>query len=272
MNQIIERMIYNMHMIEKLYKDLNNDLQILRKSIKRKGTNCSISGNNYEKQIYNTIKYYKLNGQLFNTQNENELGGSTSSNDLLCNFNGIKNIGIEIKKHTTPDWMQCSLILDNGKWKGSEKCKIPKNSKAIFEKIINDHKIFENKKPPFIANKLTYEQWKQIKQNDNTWNDKYFIIPNDTIKKIYQEKGCHYIQISNYGLYHLGNDICNFNVPEFIIEQELRIRIKVHKTKDSQGYCKLSVMSACQPINIKQLIKSNYSLDNKDKLPRNLIY
>ena len=44
--------------------------------------------------------------------------------------------------------------------------------------------------------------------------------PNDTIKKLYSEKDCNYIQISNKGLYHLGNDICEFNVAEFICEQQ----------------------------------------------------
>ena len=37
-------------------------------------------------------------------------------------------------------------------------------------------------------------------------------------------------------------------------------------------FCKLSVTIACQPKNIKNLVKSNYSLDNIDLLPHNLIY
>jgi hypothetical protein len=73
-------------------------------------------------------------------------------------------------------------------------------------------------------------------------------------------------------LYHLGNDICGFNVPEFICEQQLRIRTKIHTKKNTKGFCKLSVTVACQPINIKKLIKSNYNLDNINLLPKNLIY
>ena len=34
----------------------------------------------------------------------------------------------------------------------------------------------------------------------------------------------------------------------------------------------MSVTVACQPKNIKTLIHSNYSLDDKDKLPAPLIY
>jgi hypothetical protein len=34
----------------------------------------------------------------------------------------------------------------------------------------------------------------------------------------------------------------------------------------------MSVIVACQPKNIKNLINSNYSLDNYNKLPPNLVY
>ena len=74
-------------------------------------------------------------------------------------------------------------------------------------------------------------------------------------------------QVSEKGLYHLGNDICNFNVPEFICEQQLRIRTKIHNKKNKKGYCDLSVIVACQPKNIKDLVISNYSLDDETKLP-----
>lgn len=42
--------------------------------------------------------------------------------------------------------------------------------------------------------------------------------------------------------------------------------------KNKKRYCKLSVIIACQPKNINNLINSNYSLDSKFKLPINLIY
>jgi hypothetical protein len=49
--------------------------------------------------------------------------------------------------------------------------------------------------------------------------------------KLYGEKDCSYIQISEKGLYHLGNDVCDFKVPEFICEQRLRVRTKIQETK-----------------------------------------
>jgi hypothetical protein len=173
--------------------------------------------------------------------------------------------------------MQCSIKYDKSKNKWlsikNNKSKIPNKSKKIFDNIINNIILFNNEIPPFIEKNITYKDWINIKNNTNKWNDIYINnIPNDTIKKLYSEKGCKYIQISEYGLYHLGDDICNFNVPEFIIEQKLRIRIKVHSTKNKNGYCNLSVMASCMPKNIRLLNKSKYSLDDKNKLPPNLIF
>ena len=170
--------------------------------------------------------------------------------------------------------MQCSLKYDNNtnKWIGSLKNKIPDNSKKIFENLISSITLFNGNIPPFILNNITHEEWINIKKNTNDYNDYYIDCPDDTIKKLYAEKKCYYIQISNKGLYHLGNDICNFKVPEFICEQQLRIRIKIHKKKNNNGYCYMSVIIACQPKNLKELINSNYSLDNCNKLPSNLLF
>jgi hypothetical protein len=67
-------------------------------------------------------------------------------------------------------------------------------------------------------------------------------------------------------LYHLGNDKCNFDVPLYNIEQRIRIRTKIHRRKNKNGFCTLSVIAACQPKDITKLKPSKYSLDNKDKL------
>ena len=238
-----------------------------------KGANCSISGKKYELEVYNIVKKCKLNNKDFNTQIKKELGGCSSKNDIECVMDYIK-IPIEIKKHKTPDWMQCSLKYDycSEKWKGCLKNKIPEKSKKIFEELISSVVLFNGKIPPFMLNDITYNEWLQIKNKTNDFNDIYLECPNDTIKNLYYEKGCFYIQISNKGLYHLGNDICKFNVPEFICEQQLRVRTKIHTTKNSKGFSKLSVTISCQPKNIKHLSQSNYSLDDTSKLPKNLLF
>jgi len=187
---------------------------------------------------------------------------------------GSINVPIEIKKMKTPDWMQCSLKYDciSKKWIGTLKNRIPEKSKKIFEDLISTITLFNGKIPPFMLRDITHEEWLKIKKEANDFNDVYLDCPNDTIKKLYSEKGCFYIQISDKGLYHLKNDICGFNVPEFICEQQLRVRTKIHTTKNLKGFCKLSVIISCRPKNIKHLPESNYSLDDISKLPDNLLY
>lgn len=252
-----------------------------------KGAGASISGKKYEIQIYNIIKKCKLtksndtnitdisnNNNYFNTQDESELGGCSSKNDIECNMNSQRDISIEIKKLKTPDWMQCSLKYDTNilKWIPSERNKIPNESKKIFEDLISNTILFNGDIPPFITKDITHAEWVKIKKNNNNFKDLYIDCPNDTIKQLYNKKECSYIQISNKGLYHLGNDICNFNVPEFICEQKLRVRTKIHKKINSKGFCKLSVMVSCLPKDINKLTNSNYSLDDISRLPNNLVY
>lgn len=239
-----------------------------------KGGGCSISGKKYELRVYNIVKKCKLNNKPFNTQQEDQLGGCNSKNDIECNMFGEKDIPIEIKKMKTPDWMQCTLLYDNTtkKWIGSSNNKISENSKQIFLNLLSNYNLFNGNIPPFMLRDITHEEWIKIKRETNDFDDIYIDCPNDTIKRLYSEKGCVYIQISEKGLYHLGNDICGFNVPEFICEQQLRVRTKIHARKNSKGFCKLSVMISCQPKNIRTLQNSNYSLDTVEKLPINLLW
>lgn len=242
----------------------------LHKSRFKSGQLATINGKKYELQVYNILKKTYLHNYKFNTQKTNELGGCSSKNDLECNLGNHQNIvGIEIKKCKTPDWMQCSIQKKNKYWSGNKNCKIPVKAQLIFNKILRQKKLFNNKYPHFINQKITYDQLKKIKKKQN-WKDQYFNIPNDTIKNIYKEKGCYYIQVSDYGLFHLGNDICNFKVPEFIIDQKLRIRIKIHQRYNRNGFCTSSIMASCQPKDIKKLPRSKYSLDNIKNLPKNL--
>jgi hypothetical protein len=254
---------------------ISNATMCAEEEHKNKGALCSVSGGNYEKKIYKVVQQCNINGVKFNTQPEEELGGSSSNNDVECNYTGSRDIGIEAKKYKTPDWMQCSIIYneETKKWEGSKKCKIPPKSRDIFIQLIKDYNIFDGDIPPFMQKPITHEEWLQIKKDTKKWDDQYFDISNDIIRKLYREKGCQYIQISDgYGLYHLGEDICNFSVPIFDIEQRLRIRTKIHTRKNKKGFCSLSVTIAAQPKNIKKLNKSTYSLDDRDKLPGKLVY
>lgn len=79
---------------------LMNQLKNVTTKIHTKGSMCSVSGNNYEKQVYNVAKRCTLYpNYAFNTQCESELAGSSSKHDLVCNYKN-KTFGIEIKNTT----------------------------------------------------------------------------------------------------------------------------------------------------------------------------
>lgn len=258
------------------------DIDILTNSLtslsitgdKKKGSECSKQGALYEHIIHEILKNCTINNKIFNTQTEKQLGGSTNKNDIVCHFERENDIGIEIKKMKTPDWMQLKLIYnkETKKWEGSPKNKIPEKSKNIFEDLIKNITLFNGKIPIFIEKNISHEEWIKMKKESNDFNDMYIDCPNDTILNLYKKKGCNYIQISEKGLYHLGEDICKFDVPLFICEQEVRIRTKIHKKRNTKGFCKLSVMLSCKPKYIKKLENSKYSLDTISKLPINLVY
>ena len=265
---------------KKLYVNMKNTSIIVSKKTNEtnktneKGFMCSVSGKKYEMEVYNIVKKCKLNGKDFNTQTEVELGGCSSKNDIECNMNTSRYISIEIKKIKTPDWMQCCLKYDsiNEKWIGSKRNKIPEASKKVFENLISTVTLFNGNIPPFMLNDITHEEWVKVKRETTDFNDRYIDCPSDTIMKLYGEKGCSYIQISDKGVYHLGKDICDFKVPAFTCEQQLRVRTKIHKRKNKKGFCDLSATVACQPKNINTLANSEFSLDNQTRLPCNLVY
>jgi hypothetical protein len=268
----LKKMKRKLTRLAKSIKPINKSIEKIVTPIS-KGKLCSLEGIFYEKVIFNITKKCKLEKKdmFFNTQEEKELGGSGADNDIICNYNKEKDLPIEIKKKKTPDWMQCCLKFIDNKWSSTIYSKIPEKSRAIFNNLIEGINLYDGEIPPFIGNKITHGEWVKIKQTGK-FKDFYKDIPNDTIKKIYKEKGCYYIQVSDKGLYHLGEDICNFGVPEFICEQEIRIRTKVHTRKDKKGFCHLSVMSACKPKDVNKLMDSPFSLDKIEKLPKNLKY
>jgi hypothetical protein len=239
-----------------------------------KGYLCSQSGFKYEKRVFKTISNLMVNNYKLTSQLEKNLGKSTNSIDLICNYQNQPSIGIEIKKNNSPDWMQCSLKynLSQKNWEGSSRSKIPLESRAIFNKLLDGSVIFNNQIPLFVQKSIKHEEWIDIKKSTSNFRDVYINIPNTTIRDIYRQKGCYYIQVSNKGLYHLGKDIYKFDVPEFLTEQQMRVRIKIHNRINSRGYCDMSVMAACQPKNIDLLAISKYSLDAYYRLPKKLLF
>ena len=241
-------------------------------SVTRKGAECSKSGKEYEVKIARICKKVHsphLDTPL-NTQEEGTLGGCGAEIDIKLNWKKDADIGVEAKR-PTPDWMQLKLRKEGGSWVGVKDPKIPVESKRIFEKIIGEENLFGGKTPTFLERSVTYNEWTAIKKETPEFKDTYIECDNSTIADLYKAKDCQYIQVDGKGLYHTGEDVCEFGVPLFECKQRIRIRLKVHATKTKKGNASLSVTAAAQPVDLKKLERSPFSLDSLDKLPTNLL-
>lgn len=236
--------------------------------MQRVGAKCSLQGRQYERDIAHICKLFQSpflsNDIPLHTQHDYQLGGCTAKQDLYLNVYGIEDIGIEIKRKT-PDWMQMSIIPNDseyGKWMPTHKHKIPPGSRDIFQKYLDDI-IFPI--PPFITRSITYDEWQEYKHE---FRDQYHNIPNTTIALAYAMKNTKYIQLHGYGLYHTGEDVCNFGVPMFECDQRMRIRCKRHGKKDATGRDIPSSVTVSFTPRYKTLTKSPFSLDSKHMFPR----
>ena len=236
-----------MDKLVKVVEQLRRDVQKLKTILTRdqiipgvvsKGSMCSVNGIQYENLCYENIKHSpKIVGH----------GGGSSHRPDISTHDGH----IECKPENSPDWGQCILKWEDERW-------VPSN--ALFQKYMEQVRF---KPPPFIFRKIPYDEWIGIKHD---YKDEYLDVDDREIQDFYRNKGCAYIQVKVRGLYHLGEDPLKWGVPEFIVKQKMRIRVKVHSRSNSQ----LSVTAAFQPLDIKTLEPSEYSLDDSTRLPPNL--
>ena len=244
----------------------------------KNGKKPSENGKKYEIDIVNIIKYTYINNEKFNSQKEDDLGGSSSKVDIICNFNGkMNNIGIEAKNSINAEYIQLDVHKEDDKWVGPKITRKSHPESVInryLQELNSQENLYFGKMPPLNKTKKEFEEWetwllskkKDIGEKENidySWKSK----DNNFIRKNYKDKGCSYIQIKDFGLYHLGNDICNFNVPEFKPDS-IRLRIRC-KRRGSKGCVPSSITISAYVCGLK---KSNFSLDDKTKLPKNIIY
>lgn len=90
-------------------------------------------------------------------------------------------------------------------------------------------------------------------------------VPKDTISTLYANNCIDYIQVRNYGLYHTGRNIADFNVPLFECEQEIRF-VQYYENKN------IHLLMSIKPKHINNIKKSENSLDISDtySLPSHL--
>jgi len=234
-----------------------------------RGSQCSVSGAIYEEKIAAVCRKVKSPHMVVPlcTHMIGCSAGSGPEIDIKLNWKAPGDIGVEAKR-PTPDWMQMKLIKGaTGAWVGVKNPKIPASAQRLFEQIIGRRVLYNGKTPPFLMRKITHADWLLAKAAEPDFKDEYISCEQETISNLYKLKGCQYIQVSGKGLYHTGEDTCGFGVPYFKCTQRIRIRIKVHSRSGAGGFASLSITAAAQPVNLKEVVASPFSLDTLEKVP-----
>jgi hypothetical protein len=228
-------------------------------------TGPAANGGAYERLVHSVIHKCTYQGERFCTQTVEELGGSGAGQDHQC----ARGVNVESKKYPNPDWTQIVLTHNGTSWTCGKGKKLHPAVREEFSRVVGQMDIWGGKVPSFIQSPVTHERWLQEKSD---FQDVYIPCESTQIASFYRKKGSAYIQVAGgKGLYHTGEDPLSLGVPFFECPQQIRIRVKIHGTKNKAGNANLSVTAACQPVSDISLV-SPYSLDNSSRLPPSLVY
>jgi hypothetical protein len=184
-------------------------------------------GKDYEKRIF---RLCNKRGCIF-PGTSNAGGGSGAD---ICLTHNNKPLNIECKS-AGADWGQESLQYMQNQWSWT---KVDETTKYLESINVTDE-INKNFIPKNIPpSNLSSAKWKKVRQNfigvtekdhDQQGFDKAHIpLTLEPLIKFYNSKNCYYLQLSEHGLYHLGEDRYGLGTPEFDGTIYFRFRAKMH--------------------------------------------
>ena len=175
-----------------------------------------------------------------------------------------------------------------GRWVASEGCKCS-YAGNIFAEVLNTN-ADKVTLAPLVKTKLTlneYDEWKAHKTTckHRAETDATFIDPTKDVSlplgneanchgnhfaaDAYRHKGCAYVQIKGWGMYHTGEDVCGFGVPLLEFPTKLRFRVKSHGRNKHKTHYGLSNMATARATR-KPCTRSPFSLDDITRFPPQL--
>ena len=192
----------------------------MKKNIQGKGYN---KGDTYEDKITNILIDKKILPGGY------KRAGASGDNDIQILIDN-KKINIEIKADENADYGQKYLKWDKkNKWRWVLDDNITKMylKMNIIENYINKD---------FIPRKFSKEKSKILIQDKKFDQQKFekpdIKIPLNILFEYYSEKNCHYMQLENFGFYHLKKDINKLGTQQFDGIMTLRLRAKtINSTK-----------------------------------------
>jgi hypothetical protein len=245
----------------------------------RKGSQCSVNGQNYEDQILKNclaLRHTTTGTPLCVPQ---QTGGSSKGCDVtLLSTNG-RSFGLESKRYPNPDWGQFGLVdgtaLDDAQHKPVRNKAVGVFISDMFVRCVapqlkkHDPWIRHGGVPNLKGVARTTDEFNELKRTRPDLHDFYIECDRqDLIAAYYSAKGCNYIQVAGLGLYHLGRDTEGFGVPEFKMPTRIRVRTKIHSSGNGAKPFASSWTMAFQPM--KAPTPSPYTLDGIGTLPPTL--
>jgi hypothetical protein len=119
-------------------------------------------------------------------------------------------------------------------------CLDSKPETVLFQSLLGDYVPFSGRIPSFLRGDKTFPTWLE---EAHLFRDETLVIRDEsTTASYYANKGCSYIQIENYGLYHTGIDVLELGVPFFVCKAKLRIRCKRHGSNSMPSSVQASIV------------------------------
>jgi len=174
-----------------------------------------INGKNCEVRVRNMFRQRGIDTL-------DQTAGSTNAQDVVLVVRGQR-YGVEVKSKNASEggqkmfqYVEDRLVLDD----------------EFFSSLIGDYVPFKGKVPSFLKGDKTIETWIVEK---GMFKGEYVSVEDDAVTRYYAKKGSSYIFIESKGLYHTGEDPCEFGVPEFRGVTRMRIRCKQHGKSSVPG-------------------------------------
>ena len=212
-------------------------------------------GDAYEYKIYDICQREKILPPNF------KRAGASDKSDIKILHKNVE-YNVEIKADENADYGQKYLRWekDTG-WKWSIKDEITDLFDLInVKKFIN--KSFNPRKFSKTREKITINDKKHDQKN---FERPDILCPIENLFTYYKNKDCFYLQLENYGFYHLEKDIANLGTKKFDGQISLRLRAKTNHSKPIYRYSFLAVMKLS-----KKPTKSDWDFEERDgrKFPK----
>jgi hypothetical protein len=143
-------------------------------------------------------------------------------NDVVIVHNG-QHYGIEVKSKNASEGGQKMFQFRDDRLHLDD---------TYFKSLIGDYVPFNGKVPSFFKGDKSIETWIREK---HLFKGEYIPVGKTAVTQYYANKGSKYIHIETKGLYHTGEDPCEFGVPLFSADTRIRIRCKQHGKSSVPG-------------------------------------